>query len=169
MKELNEVTPVAGKPYDFIYLGNIPEVTVGDAFVDIRLRKIEGKDVCDHIIFRFRVTPVQPVKATIIGPDIGRLGQYLKAMRVIFEVKEDAKDDVGKVTRATFTVTGSLPCEATIRGDYDNALVLAELTNVRRAGRMQARFDTKTLDDVADDFARYVLGADDDFARLFTR
>lgn len=169
VKELNEVTPAAGKPYDFIYLGKIPEVTVGDAFVDIRLRKIEGKDVCDHIIFRFRVTPVQPVKATIIGPDIERLGQYLKAMRVIFEMKEDAKDDFGKVKRATFTVTGSLPCEATIRGDYDNALVLAELTNVRRAGRMQAKFDAKTLDDVADDFARYVLGADDDFARLFTR
>jgi len=169
VKQLNEVCPAAGMPYDFIYLGKIPEVTVGDAFVDIRLRKIEGKDVCDHIIFRYRVTPTKPVKATIIGPDIERLGQYLKAMRVIFEAKAEAKDDFGKVTRASFTVTGSLPCEAQIRGDYDASMVMAELTNVRRAGRTLAKFDAKTLDDVADDFARYVLGADDDFAKLFSR
>src|SRR5688572_18132914 len=28
VKELNEVTPVSGKPYDFIYLGRIPAVTI---------------------------------------------------------------------------------------------------------------------------------------------
>ena len=169
VKEVNEVEPVAGKPYEFIYLGKLPEVTVSNGFVDIRLRKIEGKDFCDHLIIRFRVTPKSPVKATLIGPDIARLEQYLKALRVPFEFKPEAKNDFGQVTRASFKVEGSLPCEAIIRGDYDTGNVIVELTNVRRAGRLPCRMDPKTLDESVDDFARYVLGADDDFAKLFTR
>jgi serine/threonine protein kinase len=169
VKELNDVTPASGKPYEFIYLGKIPALTVSDAQADIRLRKIEGKDVCDHIIFRYRITPAAPVKATLIGADIARLQEYLERLRVPFQLTGEAKDDFGKLKRATFTVAGPLPCEATIRGDYDSGMVLAELTNVRRPGRMHARFDAATLRDVADDFARYVIGADDDFAKLFTR
>ncbi|MGE0875526.1 MAG: serine/threonine-protein kinase [Burkholderiales bacterium] len=169
VKQLNEVGPSSGKPYDFIYLGKIPAPAISDAFVDMRLRKIEGKDFCDHLIFRFRVTPELPVTTRLLGPDIGRLQQYLGALRVPFEMKEEAKDDFGKATRAIFRVSASLPCEAILRGDYDNGTVVAELTNVRRPGRVKAQFSASTLDDVADDFARYVLGADDDFAKLFTR
>jgi len=169
VKELNEVRPAAGSPYDFIYLGKIPALSVGDAFVDIRLRKIDGKDFCDHLLFRYRVTPQAPAKAMLLGADITRLQQYLQSMRVVFELKEEAKNDFGQLSRATFSVSGSLPCEAIIRADYDNNKVIAELTNVRRPGRMSCRFDAKTLDEVTDDFARYVLGADDDFAKLFIK
>ncbi len=168
-KELNEVTPVAGKPYDFIYLGKIPSVTISDTFVDIRLVRIDGRDFCDHLFFRYRVTPDRPAQATLLGPDIPRLQQYMKALRVPYEMKVDARNDFGDATRATFIITGSLPCEATIRADYENGKVIAELTNVRRAGRLSTRFDAKVLDEVTDDFARYVLGADDDFEKLFVR
>lgn len=168
-KELNGVTPVAGKPYEFIYLGKLPDVTVSDAFVDMRLKKIDGRDVCDHLIFRYRVTPDAAARATLLGPDIQRMQTYLGALRVPFEMKPETKDDFGKVTRALFTVNASLPCEAIVRGDYEEQKVLVEVTNVRRPGRMQCRMDPKVWDDVADDFARYVLGADDDFAKLFVR
>ena len=169
VKELNQVTPASAEPYDFIYLGRIPAPTIADGLADIRLCKIEGKDVCDHIIFRYRITPAAPVKATLIGADITRLQEYLGRLRVPFQVTDESKDDFGKVKRATFTVAGPLPCEATIRGDYDSGMVLAELTNVRRPGRMHARFEAAKLGEAADDFARYVIGADDNFAKLFTR
>ena len=168
-KELNEVQPVAGSPYDFIYLGKIEGVMLSDAFVDMRLQRIEGRDVCDHVIFRFRVRPQAPAKAVLIGPDIARLQQYLQAMRVPFDLQPVAKNDFGQVTRAAFTVSASLPCEAILRADYAAGKVVCELTNVRRAGRLACRFDAKVLDDVTDDFARYVLGADADFEKLFNR
>ena len=144
-------------------------MTISDTFVDIRLVRIDGRDFCDHLFFRYRVTPERPAQATLLGPDIPRLQQYMKALRVPYEMKVDARNDFGDTTRATFIVTGSLPCEATIRADYDNGKVIAELTNVRRAGRLSTRFDAKVLDEVTDDFARYVLGADDDFEKLFAR
>jgi serine/threonine-protein kinase len=169
VKELNEVRPTSGLPYEYIYLGSIPEVTVSDAFVDIRPRRMEGRDFCDHVIMRFRVTPGAPARTTLIGPDIGRFEQYLKGLRVPFDVKPEARNDFGQVVRATFTVTASLPCEAILRGDYDSGQVIVELTNVRRPGRHACRIETKVLEEVADDFARYVIGADDGFARLFTR
>ena len=113
--------------------------------------------------------PQGVARSTVLGPDIARLRQYLDAMRVKYELKADAKNDFGDVTRATFTVQGSLPCEAVIRADYENGKVICELTNVRRAGRLGCRFDARVLDDVTDDFARYVLGADADFEKLFNR
>ncbi|MEW5862650.1 MAG: serine/threonine-protein kinase [Pseudomonadota bacterium] len=169
VKELNEVMPVSGLPYDYLYLGKLPPVTLSDAFVDVRPLHVHGRDFCDHIVFRYKITLSEPVRATVLGADIGRLEQMLKAVRAPFEMRPDAKDDFGRLTRATFTVRGTLPCEAYVRGDYERGAASAELINVRRPGKQICRLELEKLESVADDLARYVLGADDDFARLFAR
>ena len=56
-----------------------------------------------------------------------------------------------------------------IRADYDKSSVEIELVNVRRPGRARCRLESKTLDDVVDDLARYVLGVDDDFGKILNR
>lgn len=169
VKELNEVMPVSGLPYDYIYLGKLPPVTISDAFVDVRPRHVHGRDFCDHIVFRYRITLSEAARATVLGADIGRLEQMLKAVHAPFEMRPEARDDFGRLTRASFTVRGTLPCEAYIRGDYDRGAALAELVNVRRPGKQLCRLELEKLESVADDLARYVLGADDDFAKLLSR
>jgi serine/threonine-protein kinase len=168
-KELNEVLPAAGLRYDYLYLGALPPVTLSDAFVDLRPRRMEGRDFCDHIVFRFRITLSAPARATVLGADIERLERMLKAVRVPFEMTLEAKDDFGRPKRASFTVRGTLPCEAALRGDYDRGCVVAELVNVRRPGTQVCTLGMAQFESAVDEFARYVLGADDDFARHFPR
>jgi len=168
-RELNGVNPTAGRPYDYIFLGRLPAVKLSNAFVDLRSRKINGKDHGDHLFFRFRAQPTTPAKATLLGADIARLHVYLKSLNIPFEVKTEAKSDFGQVTRATFTVSAPLPCEVNIRADYDKSSVEIELVNVRRPGRVRCGLGLKTLDDVVDDLARYVLGVDDDFDKILNR
>jgi len=164
-KELNSVTPSAQQPYEFIYLGKLPAVMLSQAFVDSRPIRLDGKDVCQQLIMRYRIMPSQPARANLLGEDIGRCEQYLQFMKVPFQQRPLAKNDFGKVTRAEITVTGSLPCEIIARADYDNFTINIELTNVRRLGRMQYRLSQPQFDDAVDDLARYMLGADDDFEK----
>ena len=168
-RELNGVNPTAGRPYDYIFLGRLPAVKLSNAFVDLRSRKINGKDHGDHLFFRFRAQPTTPAKATLLGADIARFHEYLKMLNIPFEAKTEAKNDFGQATRAAFTVSAPLPCEVNIRADYDKSSVEIELVNVRRPGRVRCRLEPKTLDDVVDDLARYVLGVDDDFDKILDR
>ena len=163
VRELNSVHPLAERPYEFIYLGKLPKVSVSDAFVDSRPRTLEGQSVIDRIVMRFRITPSKPAKATLLGEDIGRCEQYLERLRVAFTQRVLAKNDFGKATRAEISVSGSLPCEINMKADYDAAKVAIELTNVRRLGRVAYQLGPRAFADAVDDLARYMLGADDEF------
>jgi len=168
-RELNGVHPTSGRPYDYVFLGRIPAVDLSDAFVDLRNQKINGKDHGNHLFFRFRARPTAPAKATVRGAEIARFQEYLKRLDIPFEVKTEAKDDFGQVTRAAFTVSAPLPCEINIRADYEKASIEIELSNVRRPGRVRCQIEPKALDGVIDDLARYLLGVDDDFDKILNR
>jgi serine/threonine protein kinase len=169
VRELNEVQPTSEQPYEFIYLGKLTAARLSEAFVDRRKRHLHGREVHDHMLMRFRITPGTPAKVRLLGDDIGRCEQYLKAMKIAFSQRVEAKNDFGKVTRAEFTVTGSLPCELVVRADYDAQVAQVELTNVRRLGRLQYRLAPDMFNDAIDDLARYMLGVDDDFERVARR
>jgi serine/threonine protein kinase len=168
-RELNSLTPSAERPYEFIYLGKLPAVSLSEASVDHRLRHILGKEVYEHMFMRFRIRPATAAKVRLLGEDIARCEQYLKAIKAEFTQQAEAKNDFGKVTRAEFSVTGPLPCEITVRAHYDEHIVSVELTNVRRLGRVQQRFTPEQFHDAVDDLARYMLGVDDAFASLGRR
>lgn len=172
VRQLNEAHPAAARPYEFLYLGKLPKVWLSEAFVDSRPVRIDGKDMLEHLMFRFRITPAQPARATVLGEDIARCEQYLKYMRVAFEQQVLAKNDFGKPTRAEVVVSASLPCEVNVRADYAGqgsgssaaaSDVAIELTNVRRLGRVACKVPPAKLEQAVDDLARYLLGADDDF------
>ena len=169
VKELNSVNPAAERPYEFLYLGRLPPVTLSDGFVDTRPLRVPGKDVIDHIFLRYRVKPTSPAVVTLLGGDIGRALEYLKTLKIEFKAKAEQKNDFGKVTKAQFTVTGSLPCELVVKGDYEHFGVGIELTNVRRFGRNRCSVTIPEFSDAVDDLARYVLGVDDDFEKLLKR
>ena len=167
--ELNVVNPTAGRPYEYFFLGRLPGVKLSDAFVDLRSRKINGKDHGDHLFFRFRAQPTVPAKATLLGAEIARFHDYLKLRNIPYEAETVAKNDFGTATREAFTVSAPLPCEVNIRVDYDKSSMEIELLNVRHPGRVKCAIEPNTLDDIVDDLARYVLGVDDDFDKVLKR
>ena len=166
VREMNTLTPTATRPYEYLYLGKLPAVKLSDGFVDSRPLHIPGRDVLERIVMRYKITLSAPAKASLLGEDIVRCMDYFKGVRAECKVQPEAKNDFGKVVRAQCTVSGSLPCELVIRGDYDAPSVVIELRNVRRLGRIEYRIGTDKLADATDDLARYLLGIDDDFEKL---
>jgi hypothetical protein len=166
VRELNSVSPTSGRSYEFVYLGKLPAVKLSKATLHDLPTYVDGKSVLEQLTLRFRVTPTAPATASVTGEDILRCKQYLQSLKVEFKGHAEARNKAGMITRALFTVSGSLPCEIKLRGDYVSMAVLIELVNVRRIGRVQARVPGALLGEVVDDLARYAIGVDDDFEKV---
>ena len=165
-RELNGVSPTAGRAYDYVFLGRLLDVKLSNAFADLRNRKVNGKDCGEHLTFRFRIQPDAPAKAVLLGAEIARCHEYFTLLGIPFEAGQETKNDFGQVMRAAVAVRAPLPCEVNMRANYDDASVAIELVNVRRPGRVRCRLEAIRLDDVVDDLARYILGVDDDFEKV---
>ena len=165
VKEMNALMPTTARPYEVMYLGKVPAVTLSEGFVDSRPIHLPGRDVCERVMVRYRVAPTPPARASLLGEDILRCIEYLKAQKVEYKVQAEARNDFGKVTKALFTVSGSLPCHIELRGDYDNPGIAIELVNVRRIGKSECRIALEKMHDATDELARYVLGVDEEFEK----
>jgi serine/threonine protein kinase len=166
VRELNQVNPTSGRSYEFVYLGKIPAVKLSNATINDLAGYVDGRSVFEQMALRFRVTPATPATASVAGEDILRCKQYLQSLQTEFKAQAEARNKAGMITRALFKVSGSLPCEINLRGDYTSMAVLIELVNVRRTGRVQARVPGALLGEVVDDLARYAIGVDDDFEKV---
>jgi len=165
--EISTVRPETGLPYEVLFMGKIP-VTLSDAWVDSRPRKVDGQDCCERINIRFRVNPQPAARVILLGDDIGRLDQILKALSADYKMVVEQKNDFGQPRRATFVVNGKLLAEIEIVADYTALAVNIELTTVRRHGKRRHRIPADKFKEVGDELARYILGVDDDFERLLT-
>jgi hypothetical protein len=163
-KEMKAHEPRAGAPYEFIYVGKVPAVTLAQAAVSNRTLQLpENRELCAQIQLRYWVRPAEPPKFMLLGEDVGRCEQYLKSLRVEFQQRSR---DSGKERPVQFVVTGPLPCDINVRADYEALTATLELINVRRFGRFTVRLDTASFRAAIDDVARYALGVDDDFEKL---
>jgi hypothetical protein len=163
--EVNSVSPHTSLPYDVLYIGRLAVVSLSNAWVDTRPKRIAGREYCDHIYLRYRVNPEPAARVTLIGPDIVRCEQHLKSLGADYKLEVEARTDFGEPRRATFTVNGKLPCEVDVQADYDGLAVTINIVNVRRPGKRSFQLAAERFKDVGDELARYILGVDEDFAR----
>ena len=163
-KEMNQHAPQAGASYEFIYVGKLAAVTLGQATVESRMLKLpEGKELCAQVRFRYWVRPAEAAKFMLLGEDVGRCEQYLRLLGVEFQQRAREGDRERPVQ---FVVPGPLPSDVNVTADYEAATATVELINVRRFGRVTVRLATETFKEAIDDLARYVLGVDDEFRKL---
>ena len=170
VREINMSNPVSQRAYEFNFFGKIPALELSDARAQQRDLHVDGRNVFESVQLKYRVTPDMPAKASVSGDDILRCKQYLETLGTEFKAAAEERNKLGKITKAQFTVSGSLPCEINVRADYVTAsAVVVEILNVRKVGRIQTRIPAALLADVVDDLARYAIGVDDDFEKVIKK
>jgi len=167
--EINSLGPSTACPYDYLFLGRMPSVSLSDAWSDSRPRSVDGRDCCHDVMFRYRIRPHAPASVVLLKDDISRCEDYLKSMQAAFQARIAATNDFGHTTRALITVSGGLLCELHLEADYDALAVTLELKNLRRAGNFKCALKIEELEQLPDDIGRYVLGADDEFEKRVRR
>lgn len=160
--EISNVKPQAGMPYQVLFFGNIP-VTLANAWVDSRPRRIDGRDCCERVYMRYQVNPEQPARTTLLGGDIAQTEQTLKMLGAEYNMNVEQKNDFGQPRKATFTINGKILNEMEILADYTNLVVNVEMTNVWKPGKRRHRIPAANFKDIGDEVARYILGVDKDF------
>jgi hypothetical protein len=169
-KELNGVLPTTESSYGFAFLQQGPPMVLSKAFADYRLRKIDGEDVCDHAYLKYHARYAQPATVSVTGTDVEYCRRFLAMSRIPFEFSASRQNDFGQAVSGTFTLSDSIPCEIYIRADYDAPAVVIELLNVGRLGPGRSLLAPKAFDArVVDEIAKYVLGSNNEFARLVIR
>src|SRR6266850_7296645 len=103
--EISTVRPETGLPYEVLFMGKIP-VTLSDAWVDSRPRKVDGQDCCERINIRFQVNPEPPARITLLGDDISRFEQILKSLGADYKANVEQKNDFGQARRTSYVVNG---------------------------------------------------------------
>src|SRR5262249_15592481 len=161
-QQLNSVRPKAARPYEFLYIGKLPKVSISDAAVESQPRTLQGQSLTERICLRFRITPKPAAAVTLVGDDIERCEQYLKLLKVAYTQRVLPKES-RKAVRAEISVTGSLPCEIEMRADHAANKVAVELTNVRGLGRFAYQPAPRAFSEAVSPLAHYLLGGDDDF------
>jgi hypothetical protein len=167
--EINKVKPRTKRPYEFRFIGPVNPAMLMEAEVHSRPGRAEGRDVCDLIKVVFKVAPAKPQGASLQGSEINACLDYFKAQKAEHELAIEKKSDFGVTTRARVTLSGALPCELTIKADYENPGAAFELNGVRRLGRYRGEVDPDEIEEALDELVRYFLGADDAFERFVDR
>ncbi len=164
--EISSVKPEAGAPYEVLFFGKIP-ITLANAWVDSRPRRVDGRDCCERVYMRYQVNPASPARATLLGGDIQQTEQTMKMLGAEYQMTVEQKNDFGQARKATFSISGKILNEIEILADYVNLFVNVEMTNVWKPGKRRHRIPADKFKDVGDEVARYLLGVDKDFeARL---
>ena len=164
--EISNVKPEAGAPYEILFFGKIP-VTLANAWVDSRPRRVDGQDCCERVYMRYQVNPVSPARVTLLAGDIAQTEQTMKMLGAEYNMSVEQKNDFGQARKATFTVNGKILNEIEILADYSNLVVNVEMTNMWKPGKRRHRIPAANFKEVGDEVARYILGVDKDFeARL---
>jgi hypothetical protein len=167
--QINSVHPRSEGPYDFLYLGRVPSVSLSEGFVYSRPTRVDGREVNGEVKLSYRAAPSVPHVARLQGEEIARCTGYLKSLNVEHKALAEQRNDFGQPTKAQITVTGALPCEVVIRADYQRLSATLELSGVRRIGRFTGEAASGALEAAVDDLARYILGVDVEFERLLRR
>jgi len=167
MHEVSQRQPECGRPYPFMHLGSLPQVILAEGMNDSRPRRVDDIDCLAYIVMRFRVSPMSPAKQMLNKDDFAAFETYLKNLGAVYELAPAAKNDFGQVTKAVFTIKGGPKCEITINADYNAFTVELDLDNVRKPGRRKCTLAAGEFGDLADELARYMIGADDDFEKRF--
>ena len=167
--QINSAHPETERPYDFQHIGRVASVALSDAAVYSRPVRVDGVDACEQIKMLYRASPARPHTAALQGQDIGRCLDYLKSLKTEHKALIEQRNDFGQPTRAQITVTGPLPCEVNLRGDYAKLAVSVELADVRRIGRYRGEIAAGEVEAAVDELVHYLLGADDKFEKRLRR
>ncbi len=167
--QINSAHPATDEGYDFLYLGRVPSVSLSEGYVYSRSTRVDGHDVWEMIKLTYRAAPRGPHVARLQGAEIERCLSYLKSLKIEHTALAEQRNDFGHTTRAQITVTGALPCEVNLRGDYQNLSVAVELEGVRRIGKYKGQIPAAELEAAVDELVHYILGAGSKFEKRVRR
>jgi hypothetical protein len=166
--EVNGSHPVYGRPYKVLYVGEITEAVLSDAFADSRSRSVLDKEMLDYVSLRYKLGPVTPLRVEVMTQEAAQFRDLLNRFGLRHQ-PVSARSTAGTMNKAMFALA-HVPCEARLQADYDDQEIVVELRNVIQLGNAGCRVKLEQFtDELLDELSSYLLGFSDEFGERLKR
>jgi hypothetical protein len=166
--EMNGAHPVYGRPYKVLYVGELTEAVLSDAFADSRSRSVLDKEMLDYVSLRYKLGPLTPLRVEVMAQEAAQFRDLLNRYGLRHEAVS-ARSTAGAMNKAMFALA-HVPCEARLQADYDSQEIVVELRNVIQLGNAGCRVKLDEFtDELLDELSSYLLGFSDEFGERLKR
>jgi serine/threonine protein kinase len=156
--EVNEASPVYGRPYKVLYVGEFSEAVLTDAFADSRSRSVFDKELLDYVSLRYKLGPPHPLRAEVPSQEATQFREMLNR----YGARHTPASS--KVHSMIAFLLAHVPCEARLQADYDSQEIAVELRNVTQLGNAGCRIKLEEFtDELLDELSTYLLGFGEEF------
>ncbi len=158
VREFNAAAPAFSGKLSMPYAGNLPQVTLGDGFVDYRTTKFQDKEILDNVTLSYAMTSDQKPTVTVNKEEARILKLQLDRAQIKF-LEREVKQFFQKVPGVELTIECKVPARVTLRVDHKTQIVDILCQNVAMIGASRFRFPADKFDeDVLDEFGKRMLG-----------
>lgn len=164
--EFNAATPAFAGKLNLLYVGNLPEVTLGGGFVDYRTTRIEDKQVIDYIALTYRMSSEERARFTLNTEEARMLKLQLERAEIKFEERE-VGHAFHKMPRVALSIECSMIARARLCADYNALAVEVLCQNVGAVGAVKYRIGAAEFNnDTVEEFGKHLLGLPNRFTTL---
>jgi serine/threonine-protein kinase len=166
VSEFNDAGPAFAGKLKLPYAGELPELTMGDGFVDFRTVKFMDKPVIDHIALTYRMSSDEKLRVTLNKDEARMLKLQLERTEMKFE-EQDVVHFLHRVPRTALSIECTVIARARLRADYDGQAVEFLCQNIGAIGAARYRVAAARVDeDAIEEFGKRLLGLPNRFAEL---
>jgi len=158
VREFNAAAPEFNGKLSMPYAGNLPQVTLGEGFVDFRTTKLQDKEIVENVTLTYRMSADQKPKVTVNKDEARMLKMHLDRAQIKYTERE-VKQFFQKVASVELTIDCMVPARVTLRADYKTQVVDLLCHNVAMIGASRFRFAAdKFGEDILEEFGKRILG-----------
>jgi len=158
VREFNAAAPEFNGKLSMPYAGNLPQVTLGEGFVDFRTTKLQDKEIVENVTLTYRMSADQKPKVTVNKDEARMLKMHLDRAQIKYTERE-VKQFFQKVAGVELTIDCMVPARVTLRADYKTQVVDLLCHNVAMIGASRFRFAAdKFGEDILEEFGKRILG-----------
>jgi len=166
--EVNGAHPVYGRSYKVLYVGELTDAVLSEAFADSRSRSVLDKEMLDYVSLRYKLGPLTPLRVEVMTQEAPQFRELLNRYGLRHEAVS-TRSEAGAMNKSMFALS-HVPCEARLQADYDNQEIIVDLRNVIQLGNAGCRVKLEEFtDDLLDELSSYLLGFSDDFGQRLKR
>jgi hypothetical protein len=158
-KQLAVLRPTNPMVYSISGIGDFRNLGFAESFIDYRKKKISDKDYFDVISFFIRWSAPETL---LIERDMPATIQKVRDILWGFGLKfaeEEVKKAGGGLQKLKFIVPHTVTCDATIKADHENALLIVKGKHFLRLGTDELRIPAGDVNEgLLEEFAKMLIG-----------
>lgn len=158
-KQLNVIKPTNPTRHLIWGVAELKDLPLANYYINYRQKLINEREYFDYLSLQINwASPQNIVVQKTSATDIDRLQDFFWRYNIRFEYRE-RKNELGQITRGSFTISSEVKVGVTIAGDYEHARIAISAKNMAGFSDTEFKIAADRVDDTfLEEFSRALIG-----------